>query len=149
MYEVLEYFYCLIYVSSLTFCVYKYLDRKPKLKELIVFLLMYGFVNYIITGKIIIDIKYRIVIDFLSILNDFIFICLLNKKIELYLFVYVTLFSTIYLQSVVLILDLINQIDKYYVFISLEPSFLRFMLVILFNIITVVIYKILEKKTLL
>lgn len=149
MYELLEYFYCLIYVSSLTFCVYKYLDRKPKWKELVVFLLMYGFVNYIITGKIIIDIKYRIVIDFLSILNDFIFICLLNKKIELYLFVYVTLFSTIYLQSVVLILDLINQIDKYYVFISLEPSFLRFMLVILFNIITVVIYKILEKKTLL
>lgn len=86
MNELLEYFYCFLCVISITFCLYKYLDRKPSQLELVSFLLFYGFVNYIVTGKIQLDIQYKIFMNTFSMIIDYLCICLLNRKIKAHLF---------------------------------------------------------------
>lgn len=149
MTELLEYFYCLVYVSSLTFCVYKYLDRKPSPKELIVFLLFYGFIDYLITGKIKLDIKYNLIITILTLLSDYICLCILNRKFKIQFLFYTSLYLTIYSKIVIIITYLLNYINEFNIFIILSPSLFRFIIVIIFNGITGMIYKFLKNKSML
>ncbi len=149
MNELLEYFYCFLCVISITFCLYKYLDRKPSQLELVSFLLFYGFVNYIVTGKIQLDIQYKIFMNTFSMIIDYLCICLLNRKIKAHLFFYVTIYLTIYIQVIILLTYFLSYIDGFNMLVVYSHPIIRFIFVILFNAITIIIYKGLEKKAVL
>lgn len=149
MIEFMEYFYCLIYVSSLTFCVYKYLDRKPSKIELIAFLVFYGLIDYLMTGSVQIEMKNKVFINILTIISDYLCICLLNRKIKLYLFFYSILYFTLYCQIIVVVTYLLMYFEKFSLFMALEPSLLRFTLVFIFNINTIMLFKELEINNIL
>lgn len=145
----IEYFYCLIYALAMTVCVYKYLERKPKWNEVVLFVLFYGLVNYFITDEIQINLKYKIIINILTILSDFVCICILNRKMKLYLFFFTSLFISIYSQCITIITYPLNYIDSYLIQMSLNASFVRFVIVLLINFCTIVTIKCFEKKQIL
>lgn len=145
----IEYFYCLIYAIAMTICVYKYLERKPQWNEIVLFVLFYGLVNYFITAEIQIDLKLLIFINVLAIISDYLCICLLNKKMKLYLFFFTSFFTSIYSQCIVIITYPLNYIDNHLFQMSLNTSFVRSIIVLLINLCTILTMKYLEKKQIL
>lgn len=141
----IEYFYCLIYAIAMTICVYKYLERKPQWNEVVLFVLFYGLVNYFLTAEIQIDLKHLIFINVLAIISDYLCICLLNKKMKLYLFFFTSFFTSIYSQCIVIITYPLNYIDSNLIQMSLNTSFMRSVIVLLINLCTIMIMKYFEK----
>lgn len=137
MYQLLEYFYCLIYVCSLTLCVYKYLDRKPQLRELVLFLLGFGFVDYIVTYQITIDIQYNVIQALCVILSDYMMIALLNRKVNVKLLFYTTLYYALFEQIIVIISFLSSDS---LIGLSFDFMFLRFVFIILLNLGSIAIF---------
>lgn len=140
-----EYLYCLIYVSSLVFCVYQYTDKKIRGIELLCFILVYGFIDFLITGEIVLDVNHILIKDFLVIISDYIMICILNKKSSLYLLFYTTFYYTLYSETIVVVTYILGYFETFNLLATYEPSLLRFSLIVLFNVISVIVFNQLEK----
>lgn len=149
---ILEFIYCMFYVCSITFCVYPHLDKKPKKSELVIFVFVYSFFDFIITHDIVFDLQVYYVQSFLVVISDFFMISLLNRNLKLYMFYYTIMFYNIFNCIVVFINYLLNYYDGFHILFTLQPSILRFCLVIIFNILSIIIfhlfyrYKVISKK---
>ena len=155
MNAILEFIYCMFYVCSATLCVYPFFDRKPKKIELFVFIFLYSFVDFIITQNIFFDLHVFYIQSILVIMSDFLMICLLNKTFKLYIFYYTIMFYNIFNCCVVFISYLLNYFNEFDILLSFETSVLRFCLVTLFNLSSILLYylfykyKIISKKSIL
>ena len=142
----MEYIYCLIYVTGLSICIYKYLDRKPKLLELICILLIYGFINFVITNKITFDVMEQIFMSFGIILSDFIMISIMNRKINWVLFNYTLFYSSLNIFIITISLFVMNNYFPFLIEKTHTITSYRFSIIIIFNIINILIWRLLERK---
>lgn len=145
MSNILEFIYCMFYVCSITLCVYPFLNRKIRKMELIVFIFFYAFIDYIITQNIVFNLHVYYLQSILVIISDFLMICLLNRKFEIYLFFYTLMFYNIFNCSVIFINYSLNYFSEFHILWTLQPSILRFSLVIIFNVISVLVFRLLYK----
>lgn len=77
----LEIFYCFLYVGGLTYILYK-VNNKLDLKRCIYFILAYSIINYLLTDiSIYMNLQY-VLKNILVFLYDFIYACLLIKKVK-------------------------------------------------------------------
>lgn len=141
----LEYFYCVLYAASMTLCIYKYLDTKPSFWKLLLFIALYGFVDFCITGKIFLDIHSMLVINIFTIISDYFMICLLNKKIKAYLLFYTIVYFTLFSMVMAIILYTLQLIEGFHVFMTLELTIIRFIVIIIFNLMSIALFRIVEK----
>lgn len=109
MFGLLESLYYFIYVGAITFCLYPYLNRKPKIWELIIYFPIYIFIHFFIFYKMNIDFENIFIQTVFVVLIDFIMISLLNRKIELYILFYITLFYNLYNVMTVFIASILND----------------------------------------
>lgn len=145
MNNILEFIYCMFYVCSITLCVYPFLNRKPRKKELIVFIFFYALVDFIITQDIVFDFHVYYLQLFFVIVSDFFMLCLLNKKLEIVLMYYTLLFNNLFCCSIIFINYLLSYIDTFSIRLTLEPSILRFVLVVSFNILSIILFNLFKK----
>lgn len=141
----LEYFYCVLYAASMTLCVYKYLDTKPTFWKLLLFIALYGFVDFFITGKVFLDIHSMLIINIFTIISDYFMICLLNKKIKVYLLFYTIVYFTLFSMVMAIVLYTLQLIEGFHVFMTLEPTIIRFVVIIIFNLMSIALFRIVEK----
>lgn len=141
---IIEYLYCLIYVISLFICIYPYLDYVNNIIYTTIFLILYGAINLIITGDYIIHFKTFILTNLLVIVSDYMMIALYNRKKSLYLLFYTSLYLCIYaaLVNFVTYLCLYIGITTEAIYLN---DLLRFILVFVYNIGSIVIFKLLSK----
>lgn len=141
---IIEYLYCLIYVISLFICIYPYLDYVNSIIYTTIFLILYGAINLIITGDYIIHFKTFILTNLLVIVSDYMMIALYNRKKSLYLLFYTSLYLCIYaaLVNFVTYLCLYIGITTEAIYLN---DLLRFILVFVYNIGSIVIFKLLSK----
>lgn len=76
-----EYFFCLLYVIGLFICVYPYIEKKRSIISTIFFLIIYGFIDFIITGDFFIKFNEYIISNLLVIISDFIMVCIFEKNL--------------------------------------------------------------------
>lgn len=145
MYAILEFIYCMFYVCSIILCVYPFLDRKPKKIELFIFIFLYSFVDFIITQNIFFDLHVFYIQSILVIISDFLMICLLNKTFKLYIFYYTIMFNSIYQCIIVFMTYFMNYFEGFHIMLTLQPTTIRFYLVIIFNTTSVIIFRLLYK----
>lgn len=145
MSNILEFIYCMFYVCSITLCVYPFLNRKIRKKELIVFIFFYAFIDYIITQNIVFDLHIYYLQSILVIISDFLMICLLNKKLEIALMYYTILFNNLFCCSIIFINYLLSYIGVFSIRLTLEPSILRFVLVVIFNVLSIILFYLFKK----
>lgn len=141
----LEFIYCVFYVCSITFCVSTYLDRKVKKGELLGFIFLYSLIDYLITQNIFFDLQMYFIQTFLVVISDFLMISLLNRKVEIYIAYYTLIFNNIFNCIVIFITYLLNYIKGFHIILILESSVLRFCLVIFFNILSIIVFRLFFK----
>lgn len=139
-----EYLLCFIYVSSLFFCCYPYLKIKKTTLSLFIFLLIYAFVDFVITGNYIIDLQQYFIANLFVIISDYILISIYQRKLSLYILFYTSLYFCIYTLFVNIVMFVctycgITLIEVY------QTLVLRTILSCIYSVGTVIIYKGLEK----
>lgn len=141
---IIEYLYCLVYVACLFICIYPYLDHVHSLFYTIIFLIIYGGIDFIITGDYVIHFKTFIITNLLVMVSDYILMTLYNKQMSLYLLFYTSLYLCVYMA-------LVNFVSYLYIYTGISVGeiyindVLRFVLVFIYNIGSVVIFKLLYK----
>jgi len=139
-----EYIFCFIYTLSLFICCYPYLKMKKSYIRIFIFLLVYAFVDLLITGNYIIDLQKYFVSNLLVIISDYFFIGFYERKLSIHILFYTLLYFCIYtlfVNSFLLVYTHygVTLIDIY------ENFILRTLLVFIYAVATISIYKILEK----
>lgn len=141
---IIEYLYCFIYVVCLFICIYPYLDHTHSIFYTFIFLIVYGGIDFIITGDYVIHFQTYIITNLLVMVSDYILMTLYNKRMSLYLLFYTSLYLCVYMA-------LINFVSYLYIYmgISVEDIFvndvLRFILVFIYGIGSVLLFKLLNK----
>ena len=69
-----EYLFCLLYATGLFICIYPYLKKKKNYFFYICFLLLYGFIDFIITGDYFLEFYDYLISNTLVIISDFLMI---------------------------------------------------------------------------
>ena len=144
MKNIIEYVFCFLYVSGLFICVYPYLEMKRSKLYICFFLLIYGLVNFVITRDYFLVLHEYMISNILVIVSDFFMICIYERKYLPQLLFYTTLYFCIY--SI-----LVNVMTYCYISLGLgildmyQFSIMRALLVIMYNSVTIYIFKCLEK----
>lgn len=139
-----EYLLCFIYVSSLFFCCYPYLKIKKTTLSLFIFLLIYAFVDFVITGNYIIDLQQYFIANLFVIISDYILISLYQRKLSFYMLFYTSLYFCIY----TLFVSVFMFVCTYFGITVIEiykTLFLRIIFACTYAIGTILIYKGLER----
>lgn len=129
---IIEYLYCLVYVACLFICIYPYLDHVHSLFYTIIFLIIYGGIDFIITGDYVIHFKTFIITNLLVMVSDYILMTLYNKQMSLYLLFYTSLYLCVYMA-------LVNFVSYLYIYTGISVGeiyindVLRFVLVFIYN----------------
>ena len=140
----LEYIFCLMYVSGLFICILPYLYRQYNKLYTIAFLLIYGLLDFMITGSYVIQIDQLIIINLLVVVSDYLMVCLYERKILKSLLFYTTMYFSLYLITVNFVTALYTQLGFDF-FSTYQPTLERTVLVISINSITILIFNILKK----
>ena len=145
----MEYIYCLMYVTGLSVCIYKYLDRKPKRLEFICLLLIYAFFNFIITNKMTFHVLEQLFMTIGVFIIDFIMISIMNRKINISFINYIVFYNIIYSFIISFSLFFMNNYLPLLIDKTHHETFYRCTFVIFLNLLTVFIWCVLEKKNIL
>lgn len=139
-----EYLFCLLYTTGLFICVYPYIEKKRSIIFTLVFLMFYGLIDLIITGDYILELHEYLITNMLVVISDFIMICIFEKKYNPHVLFYTTFYFCIYVVVVNSIIYIYSQSGISVPDIYGLP-FIRAILVFIYIIITVLLFKILEK----
>ena len=98
MNEVMEYVYCLIYIVGIAFCVIRVNNDVKWNTRTVLLIIGYSYINMLVTNNIDVSDIMFLVSNMFSTLPDFLFICVLCRKIKLlnlfYLLFYTVSFMT-------------------------------------------------------
>lgn len=140
----IEFFYCFIYVSGLFISIYPYLDTKRDIKYNLLFLLIYAFIDFMITGDYVLHFHDFIIINCLVAISDFLFICYYNRKYTLTLLFYTITYFSVYMALINLVTYLLYYFQIPIEFVYTKPL-LRFIFVFVYNIGSVFVFYGLKK----
>lgn len=129
-----EYFYCLIYVLSLTSTVIYLSQEEVSLKRLILFVPIYAMINYLVTGVNTSNYWEFISINLISLICDCFYVSYLFGKLRKEGIFHATLVNLLYIFSVNSIIHVINIFIKFNRQITLTYSVERLIMVGLINL---------------
>ncbi|MDE6953771.1 MAG: GHKL domain-containing protein [Erysipelotrichales bacterium] len=139
-----EYLFCLLYTVGVFICTYPYLETRKSCLSIMGFLFIYGLVDFIITGDYILQLHEYLIYNLLVIISDFIMICIYERKYKPYIAFYTTFYFCIYM----VLVNSISYLSFHFGFRVIDfydPSIARTVLVIIYNVCTIMIFKLLIK----
>lgn len=144
----LELLYCLMYVSSLAYCILKIQNITYTYKSvlrIICLCLIYAVINYFITNTNALHGNWFILSNIICIFSDFIFACILLKKIKVQHLFYTSLYYVIFSCFVSLyITSFIYFFDNQYLD-AIYNNIVRFLITLLSNSTAIFTYLMISK----
>lgn len=140
----LELLFCLMYVLGVYICVYPYLTKKRSRIYQCLFLVLYAFVDFVITGDYFLKLDTYLLSNIFVMISDYMMICLYEGKFKFYLLFYTSSYFCIYSILVNMMTYLLIQVG-----ISVEMIYqsilLRTLLVIAYDGLSCLLYMLLRK----
>lgn len=144
-FEIMEYVYCLIYVICLSFSVLYTSEERISCKRIIPLVIVYGAINYFITGSSASNVIELIIINTLVVIFDFLFICFIFKNINRKNWYYGLTYELFYTFSVNFIIYFVQFTIGYNRYITLTMTCERTLMTISINILAIIIIIVLKK----
>lgn len=144
MINIIEYLYCLCYVSCLTAVLVRCLREKIAIKRLVIFIFIYSVINYAITGSYAKSHMEFYINNLLVLVCDFIYCCKLFKIRQWNCLFYTNLYFCLYCLNINIMIQLLNIIVKYQMVNLMAPSMQRAMVVLCVNIATLLEVKVIR-----
>lgn len=139
-----EYLFCLLYVIGLFISIYPYLEKKNKNFFIVLFLLVHGLLIFAITGCYSLKFYEYLVSNALVIVCDFFMICIYEKKYSPKLLFYTTFYFCLYMIVVNFFMSILTELGLKIIDVYV-PSFTRIVLVFIYIISSILLFKCLEK----
>lgn len=140
MNHLFEFVFSFTYICLLVYCLFPLFDKIPKRITLIVMIMIGGLIN----NYIVYHMNFHFLVNGLLILMcNYILVCFINQKIQLYFLFYISLFHILYIS----LFDFIKYFLVFLteIFYNISPIFILLCLIFLFYGIVVFLFKILNK----